>query len=87
VNYEAPFGAGSLQAESVSQIGWAFCVSGETCNAQTKKGVTTMANKNNANQFREDEILVLEQLRYGKWVKNIFPKIGGRLRRAREEYG
>jgi integrase len=39
-----------------------------------------MANNNNGNQFREDEILVLEQLRDGKMVKNIFPKIGGRLR-------
>ena len=44
-----------------------------------------MANNNNGNQFREDEILVLEQLRDGKMVKNIFPKIGGRLRLAHEE--
>jgi hypothetical protein len=44
-----------------------------------------MANQTNGNQFREDEILVLEQLRDGKSVKNIFPKIGGRLRLAHEE--
>jgi hypothetical protein len=40
-----------------------------------------MANGNNGNQFRDDEILVLDQLRDGKWVKNIFPKIGGSLMR------
>jgi len=44
-----------------------------------------MANGNNGNQFREDEIIILEQLRDGKMVKNIFPKIGGRLRLAHEE--
>jgi hypothetical protein len=38
-----------------------------------------MANQTNGNQFRDDEIVVLEQLRDGKWAKNIFPKIGGRL--------
>src|SRR5512136_2151439 len=43
-----------------------------------------MAN-NNGNQFREDEIIILEQFRDGKMVKNIFPKIGGRLRLAHEE--
>ena len=43
-----------------------------------------MANGNNGNQFREDEIIILEQLRDGKLVKNIFPKIGGRLRLAHE---
>jgi hypothetical protein len=36
-----------------------------------------MAN-NNGNQFREDEIIILEQLRDGKMVKSIHPKIGGR---------
>ncbi len=36
-----------------------------------------MANQTNGNQFREDEIIILEQLRDGKWVKNIFPKIAG----------
>jgi hypothetical protein len=43
-----------------------------------------MAN-NNGNQFRDDEIIILEQLWDGKMVKNIFPKIGGRLRLAHEE--
>jgi hypothetical protein len=44
-----------------------------------------MANGNNGNQFRDDEINILEQLRDGKMVKNIYPKIGGRLRLAHEE--
>ena len=44
-----------------------------------------MVNQPNGNQFREDEIIILEQLRDGKMVKNIFPKIGGRLRLAHEE--
>jgi hypothetical protein len=44
-----------------------------------------MANGNNGNQFRDDEIIILEQSRDGKMVKNIFPKIGGRLRLAHEE--
>ena len=44
-----------------------------------------MANNSNGNQFREEEIIILEQLRDGKMVKNIFPKIGGRLRLAHEE--
>jgi hypothetical protein len=49
-----------------------------------KKGETTMANGNNGNHFRDDEIIILEQLRDGKWVKNIFLKIGGRLRLTHE---
>jgi hypothetical protein len=44
-----------------------------------------MANQTNGNQFRDDEIIILEQLRDGKMVKNIYPKIGGRLRLAHEE--
>ena len=44
-----------------------------------------MANGNNSNQFRDDEIIMIDQLRDGKIVKNIFPKIGGRLRLAHEE--
>jgi hypothetical protein len=44
-----------------------------------------MANHNNGNQFRDDEIIILEQLRDGKMVKSIHPKIGGRLRLAHEE--
>jgi hypothetical protein len=39
-----------------------------------------MANNTNGNQFREDEIIILEQFRDGKMVKNIYPKIEGRLR-------
>jgi hypothetical protein len=44
-----------------------------------------MANQTSGNQFRDDEIIILDQLRDGKWVKNIFPKIGGRLRLAHEQ--
>ena len=44
-----------------------------------------MANNKNGNQFRDAEILVLDQPRDGKSVRNIFPKIGGRLRLAHEE--
>ena len=44
-----------------------------------------MANQTNGNQFREDEIIILEQLRDGKMVKSIHPKIGGRLRLAHEQ--
>jgi hypothetical protein len=36
-----------------------------------------MVNNSNGNQFREDAIIILDQLRDGKWVKNIFPKIAG----------
>ena len=50
-----------------------------------KKGETTVANNNNGNQFREDEIIVLDQSRDGKMAKNIFPKIGGRRRLPHEE--
>jgi hypothetical protein len=44
-----------------------------------------MANGNNGNQFRDDEIIILEQLRDEKMVKNIYPRIGGRLRLAHEQ--
>ena len=44
-----------------------------------------MANNNNGNQFREDEIITLEQFRDGQLVKSIHPKIGGRLRLAHEQ--
>ena len=46
-----------------------------------------MANNTNGNQFRDDEIIVLDQLRRDgeKWVKSIHPKIGGRLRLAHEQ--
>ena len=43
-----------------------------------------MAN-NNGNQFRDDEIITLEQFRDGHFVKSIHPKIGGRLRLAHEQ--
>ena len=44
-----------------------------------------MANGNNGNQFRDDEIIILEQFRDGQLVKSIHPKIGGRLRLAHEQ--
>jgi hypothetical protein len=44
-----------------------------------------MASQTNGNQFRDDEIIILEQLRDGKMVKSIHPKIGGRLRPAHEQ--
>ncbi len=44
-----------------------------------------MANQTNGNQFRDDEIIMLDQLRQGEWVKSIHPKVGGRLRLAHEE--
>jgi hypothetical protein len=50
-----------------------------------KKGRRTVANGNNGNQFRDDEIIILEQSRDGKMVRNIFPKIGGRLLLAHEQ--
>jgi hypothetical protein len=40
---------------------------------------------NNGNQFRDDEIIILEQFRDGTLVKSIHPKIGGRLRLAHEQ--
>jgi hypothetical protein len=43
-----------------------------------------VTNNNSGNQFRDDEIIILDQLRDGKMVKNIYPKIGGRLRLAYE---
>ncbi|MGE5843125.1 MAG: hypothetical protein ACM335_12645 [Deltaproteobacteria bacterium] len=33
-----------------------------------------MAHGNNGNRFREDESIILEQLRDGKTVRNTFPK-------------
>ena len=44
-----------------------------------------MANNNNGNQFRDDEIVVLTEKRDRKLVKSIHPKIGGRLRLAHEQ--
>jgi hypothetical protein len=44
----------------VRGIGWAFFVSGETRSTSTKKGGITLSNQNNGNQFREDEIVILQ---------------------------
>ena len=37
--------------------------------------------------FREDEIVIMTHWdkREKKWIKNIFPKVGGRLRLAHED--
>jgi hypothetical protein len=45
----------------------------------------TISNNTKGNQFRGDEIIILEQFRDGKMVRNIYPKIGGRLTLAHEE--
>jgi hypothetical protein len=49
-----------------------------------EKGEKIVANQTNGNQFREDEIVIPIHWDKGeeKWVKSIFPKIGGRLRLA-----
>jgi hypothetical protein len=39
----------------------------------------------NSGSGTAESLIILEQLRDGKMVKNIFPKIGGRLRLAHEE--
>jgi hypothetical protein len=41
----------------------------------------------NFNQFREDEIVIMAHFdkREEKWVRTVYPKIGGRLRLAHEE--
>ena len=46
-----------------------------------------MTNQNNINQFREDEIVIMSHWdkKEEKWVKSIFPKVGGRLRLAHED--
>jgi hypothetical protein len=46
-----------------------------------------MANQNNSNQFREDEIVIMSRWdkRSEEWVKTAYPKIGGRLRLAHED--
>ena len=46
-----------------------------------------MANEINGNQFREDEIVIMTHFdkREEKWVRTVYPKIGGRLRLAHEE--
>ena len=46
-----------------------------------------MTNQNNNNQFRDDEIVIMSHWdkREEKWVKSIFPKVGGRLRLAHKD--
>ena len=46
-----------------------------------------MTNHNNINQFRDDEIVIMSHWdkKEEKWVKSIFPKVGGRLRLAHED--
>ncbi|MBW1861332.1 MAG: hypothetical protein JRJ02_03030 [Deltaproteobacteria bacterium] len=46
-----------------------------------------MTNNTNGNQFRDDEIVIMTHWdkKGEKWVKNVFPKVGGRLRLAHEE--
>jgi len=39
-----------------------------------KQGKAIVGNCLNGNQFRDDEISILDQLRDGRMVKNIFPK-------------
>jgi hypothetical protein len=45
-----------------------------------------MANQTNGNQFRDDEIVIMAHWdkKEEKWVKSIYPKVGGRLRLAHE---
>jgi hypothetical protein len=49
------------------------------------QGETNAASQTDGNQFRDDELIILEDLGDGKMVKNIFSKIGRRLRLAHEE--
>jgi len=46
-----------------------------------------MGNQFNANQFREDEIVIMSHWdkKNGEWVRTVYPKIGGRLRLAHED--
>ncbi|MBN2059923.1 MAG: hypothetical protein JW882_05840 [Deltaproteobacteria bacterium] len=46
-----------------------------------------MTNQTNNNQFRDDEIVIMSHWdkKEEKWVKSIFPKVGGRLRLAHED--
>ena len=46
-----------------------------------------MANQTNGDQFREDEIVIMTHWdkKEEKWVKNIYPKVGGRLRLAHDQ--
>ncbi|MBW1683144.1 MAG: hypothetical protein JRJ83_17335 [Deltaproteobacteria bacterium] len=46
-----------------------------------------MENQCSANQFREDEIVIMSHWdkKNGEWVRTVYPKIGGRLRLAHED--
>ncbi|MFH1950810.1 MAG: hypothetical protein ABIL06_04245, partial [Pseudomonadota bacterium] len=46
-----------------------------------------MINQNNNNQFRDEEIVIMTHWdkKEEKWVKSIYPKVGGRLRLAHED--
>ena len=46
-----------------------------------------MANRFNANQFRDDEIVIMSHWdkKNEEWVRTVYPKIGGRLRLAHED--
>jgi hypothetical protein len=48
------------------------------------QGETNAASQTDGNQFRDDELIILEDLGDGKMVKYIFSKIGRRLRLAHE---
>jgi len=91
VNYEVPWSADALQAKSVhcDRLGFfLFWEDQKRINYPSpvrstrelwmagKKRETTMANGNNGNQFRDDEIIILDQLRDGKWVKKALPRSG-----------
>ena len=45
-----------------------------------------MANQTNSNRFRDDEIVIMTHWDKieEKWLKSIYPKVGGRLRLAHE---
>ena len=46
-----------------------------------------MTKQSSNNQFRDDEIVIMSHWdkKEGKYVKSIFPKVGGRLRLAHED--
>ena len=46
-----------------------------------------MTNQANGNQFRDDEIVIMSHWdkKEEKWVKSVYPKVGGRLRLAHED--
>ena len=46
-----------------------------------------MTNQTNGNQFRDDEIVIMSHWdkKEERWIKSIYPKVGGRLRLAHED--